>query len=97
MRYARLIAKNQKFDSAAFKAARRELIEKDIKSDGFPTAGAEISILRKQIASILKALSDNRINAEILEFSEYNRMIESLIDNIDSALDINDEGGPDAH
>ena len=83
---ARLIKKNRQFDEKSFQSARRRLIEDKVKGNGYPTSGSEIAILRKQMRSILDALRSAGINAELPEFAEYNRSVETNKSDIDSEL-----------
>lgn len=83
---ARLIRKNRQFDEKSFRSARRRLIEETVRKNGYPTSGAEIAILRKQIRAILDALKSAGVDAELPEFAEYNRSIEANKSDIDSEL-----------
>ena len=82
----RLIKKNRPFDEKSFQSARRRLIEDTVKQNGYPTNGSEIAILRKQMRAILDALKSSGIDAELPEFAEYNRSIETNKSAIDSEL-----------
>lgn len=64
----KLAAKNGALYPESLERLYGNTVSNELRRNGYPTESAELAILRKQIASLLEALSSEGIDASLPEF-----------------------------